>query len=162
MKLLICAQAQAEIVLKCLREFQQGNDITVVVPSDVGRVLKESEDIGSAELIRLKGKRFCDDSIAELEPLKNEQFDAAVMVSEGPAFVGFDKVIETIDGLRFNGTLIFYNSIGHREVIYVPNGVGRILERCAVRLLYGFCSMIRPIELFVERIYIQCAELLGL
>lgn len=70
MKLLICASARAEIVMKCLREFERGNDIVIVAPSGVGHTLQETEDIGQATLIQLKSRNFCKESRAELRPLR--------------------------------------------------------------------------------------------
>lgn len=162
MKLLICASARAEIVMKCLREFEQENDITIAAPSGVGRALKESEDIGNAALLQLSSPSFCDESRVELRPLMNERFDAVVIVSGGLSFERFDNVIGAIAGLHVNDMLIFYNSVGHREIVQVSNGITRMVERHAIELLCGFWRMIRPVELFAERIYIQCAELLGL
>lgn len=162
MKLLICASARAEIVMKCLKEFEQGNDITIVAPSGVGRVLKESEDIGDAVLIPMATRSFSDEAKEELKLLLDKPFDAVIIVSGAMSFPGYDNVLNFIDGLDWNNTLIFYNSAGQKEVIHIPNRFGQRLERYAVGLLYGFWSIIRPAELFVERVYIQCAELLGL
>jgi len=162
MKLLVCASARAEIVLNCLREFVSGNEVILIAPSGVGaRLIDSIREYDSTRMIRLSAPSFCRDSREELRILQNDRFDAAVIISGGLEFSGFHNVLEAISALTFH-QLIFYNSIGHKEIVPIRHGVGRALERYGTSLLFALFQILRPIELLAERIYIRCAELLGL
>lgn len=161
METLICASARAEIVSNCIREFKSKGNITVIAPSPVYDGLAGLYDIQGVKLIRLGGYSFDNTSLAEIHFLKNTPFENAVVVSGGLGFVGFHNVIETIRGLQVRN-LVFYNKIGHKETIELTLGARRVFERCVITLLMGILGIIRPVELLAERIYIRCAELLGL
>jgi len=162
MKLLVCASARAEVVLKCLRKFVPGNEIILIAPSGVGaRLIDSIRAYGSVRMIRLSSPSFCRDSREELRILQNDRFDAAVIVSGGLEFSGFHNVLEAISALSFH-QLIFYNSIGRKEIVPIRRGAGRALERYGTLLLFSLFQILRPIGSLAERIYIRCAELLGL
>lgn len=159
MKVLVCASARAEVVMKCLRELHQTAEITVIAPASVAAGLTEVPK--NARLFRLKGPSFGDGPGNELDILKDICFDAVVIVSGGFGFTGFQNVVKVIAGLRFR-QMIFYNQIGRRETVRICVGAGRTWERLTVSTLIGLFKVTRPVELLIERTYIQCAELLGL
>jgi len=162
MKLLVCASARAEIVLKCLDEFVPGNEIITVAPTGVAARLADNiKKYESVKMIRLSGSGFCRDSKEELQILQADRFDAAVIVSGGLEFSGFHNVLEAISALSFQ-QLIFYNSIGRKEIIPIRHGIGRALEQYGASLLFALFRLSRPVELLAERIYVKCAESLGL
>lgn len=161
METLICASARAEIVRNCIQEFKSKGEITVIAPSPVYDGLSGLYDNQGVKLIRLGGVSFDNTSMAEIHFLKNTPFENAVVVSGGFGFVGFHNVIETIRDLQVKN-LIFYNKIGNQETVKLTFGVRRMFERCAITLMMGILGLIRPVELLAERIYIRCAELLGL
>ena len=96
-----------------------------------------------------------------MDALRGVRFDAAVIVSGGYGFPGFQNVLKAIAGLRFK-QLVFYNQIGRRETIKIRMGSARVWEKLSISLLTGLFQVTRPVELLIERIYIQCAESLGL
>lgn len=161
MEILICASARAEIAAKCIQEFITQGNITVIAPSPIYAELSELYRDKNVKLVKLSAHSFQSTSISEIEFLKNTPFDNAIVVSGGLGFVGFHNVIEAINRLQIRN-LIFYNKIGHKETIELTFGIRRVFERCAIILLLGILGLVRPIELLAERIYIQCAELLGL
>lgn len=161
METLICASSRAEIVRNCIQEFKSKGKITVIAPSPVYDGLSGLYDGQDVKLVKLSTGSFSETSISEIHFLKNTPFENAVVVSGGLGFVGFHNVIETIRGLQIKN-LIFYNKTGHQETVKLAFGVRRVLERCVITLLMGILGFIRPVELFAERIYIRCAELLGL
>lgn len=159
MKVLVCASARAEIVIKCLRELDSKAEITIIAPAPVASNLAWVPD--KADLIRLSGDSFGACPEHELDALQGVRFDTAVIVSGGLGFTGFHNVAKSISGLRFR-ELVFYNKLGRKERVPVAIGAGRVLERTAVKFLMGLFKAVRPVELLIERIYIQCAELLVL
>lgn len=161
MKVLICASARAEVVIKCVKEFSPQADITIVAPSTVFHGLRELSDLPQVSMLSLKAAGFGGDREQVWDSLKKIRFDAVIVVSGGLGFNGFHNVIRGIAGLRFT-ELVFYNQIGRKETIRVRTGGARSLERCAVSFLSALFQLIRPMELLIEGIYIQCAELLGL
>lgn len=159
MKALVCASARAEIVMKCLRELTAKGEITIVAPAPVAAGLTEIPE--KADLIRLSGSSFGAGPEEQLDALKGICFDTVFIVSGGLGFTNFYNVVNSIAGLKFR-QIVFYNRNGRKEVIQLPVGVGRIWARSVTSLLMGFFKITRPIGLLAERIYIQCAELLGL
>lgn len=159
MKVLVCASARAEVVMKCIEELSSSAEITVVAPRNIAAGLIEFTGARQIPTVPLKETSFV--AGQEMTSLKGTLFDTAIIVSGGLGFAGFHNVIKAIAGLRFR-QLLFYNQIGRKEMIQVHTGFGCTLERYTVAFLKTFFDITRPIELFVERIYIQCAELLDL
>lgn len=160
MKVLICASARAEIVMSCLREQDPAAEITILAAAPVAASLMVPPE-GNARLIRLNGGSFGEGPEREIDALKGIRFDTVFIVSGGLGFTGFQNVIQSISGLQFR-QIVFYNKLGRRETICLPAGVGRVWERTTTRLLIGAFKITRPIGLLAERIYVRCAELLGL
>lgn len=158
---LICASARTEIVIKCIREFSLQGKVTVIAPSSVYTELAVFKNDENVKIVRLSTDKFDNHVISEISMLRDDLYDDAVIVSGGLGFTGFHNVIEMIDRLQIKN-LIFYNKIGHTEIVKVSNGFTRILEKSIIGFLLGILKRIRPIELLIERIYIRCAELLGL
>lgn len=159
MKVLVCASARAEVVMNCISELSPQAEITVAAPRGVAEGLDEFAASRPMTMVRLKEASFAGGQ--ELSSLKETSFDTAVVVSGGLGFTGFQNVIKSIAGLRFR-QLLFYNQIGCKSTIQIPSGFCRTLERAGVFLLEKLFRAFRPMGLFVERMYIQCAELLGL
>lgn len=159
MKVLVCGSAGAEIVMKCLRELAPGTEAVLVSPASVSAGLAGLPD--NVRLVRLKGSSFGAGPEEGLDALRGVRFDAAVIVSGGYGFPGFQNVVKAIAGLRFK-QLVFYNQIGRRETIKIRMGSARVWEKLSISLLTGLFQVTRPVELLIERIYIQCAESLGL
>lgn len=158
---MICASARAEIVIKCIREYSSQGKVTVIAPAPVYAGLAAFQKDERVRLFALKAESFNENSIAEMQWIRAISYETAIVVSGGLGFIGFDNVIKTISGLKMKN-LVFYNKMGHKELVKLPYGMQRVCERYTVPLLMCFFACIRPIELAFERIYIRCAELLDL
>lgn len=160
MKVLVCASARPEIVMKCIEELSSSQaEITVAAPCNVAAGLNEFTAIRRVSMVTLKEAGFS--AGQDLTSLQGISFDTAVIVSGGLGFAGFQNVVQAIVGLRFR-QLTFYNQIGRKMTIQISAGFSRALERTAVLFMRTLFRIVRPVQLFAERIYIQCAESLGL
>ena len=161
MKILICGSARTEIVRKCLNEYASEHEVVVALPTGVAAQLDRCEQYGTVEYVYLDSSGFCRNDREKLLAFQNSPFDAAVIVSGKLDFTGFSNVLEAIADLPFR-QLIFYNCNGHKEIVKIRHGLKYKWEQCVTSAWMRFFQIIHPMELFVERIYIQCAELLGL
>lgn len=96
MKILICASARAEIVIKCIREFSVQGEVIVIAPSPVYDGLPEFDNADRVRVIKFNGSSFNNISNDGMDSLSNISFDKAIIVSGGLGFIGFNNVIETI------------------------------------------------------------------
>lgn len=146
---------------KCLEEFASEHEVTVALPSGIAARFDRYEQCENIVCVPLDGSSFCGNDGEKLLACRRGPFDAAVIVSGGLDFTGFTNVLEAIKDLTFQ-QLIFYNCVGHKEIVKIQRGMRYKWELRMTSVLMRLFRILHPMELLAERIYIQCAELLGL
>lgn len=161
MKILICGSARAEVVRKCLEDFASEHEVTAALPAGIAPQFNRYEQCENVVCVPLDGSSFCGKDREKLLACQRGPFDAVVIVSGGLDFTGFSNVLEAIEDLTFQ-QLIFYNCKGHKEIVKIRRGMRSKWEPRMASVFMRLFQILHPMELLAERVYIQCAELLGL